>query len=376
MKVPFVDLKRTHDPVREDLHRAAIEVIDSGRYIGGEAVSRFESEMSATLDGQEVCGVSCATMGLFSALKACGIGPGDEVITTVHTAIATAEAISLTGARVVFCDLEPGYFFLSPGEVEHRITARTRAIIPVHLYGQPADMDPILDLAARRGLIVIEDCAQAQGARYRGRPVGTLGDLAVFSFFPSKNLGGFGDGGAVTGRDRDLVKRVRVFSDHGRESKYLHLIEGINSRLDAIQAALLRVLLPRLEDWNAHRRAAAGWYAEGLAPLSQVVIPAVLPDTLPAYHLYVVLVPDRDALQKYLEENGIGTGVHYPRPLNLQPAYEHMGHKEGTFPRAEYACRHMLSLPMHSSITREEVDYVCQTIRRFFEEHRDARGEA
>jgi len=375
MRVPFVDLKRMHDPVREELHRVAAEVIDSGRYVGGEQVSRFEQEMSATLNGQEVCGVSCATMGLFSALRACGVGPGDEVITTVHTAIATAEAISLTGARAVFCDLEPGYFFLSAGEAERKITSRTRAIIPVHLYGQPADMDSILDVAARHNLLVIEDCAQAQGAVHRGRPVGTMGDLAVFSFFPSKNLGGFGDGGAVTGRDPALMKRVRMFRDHGRESKYIHEMEGVNSRLDAIQAALLRVLLPGLDAWNAHRRGAADWYAEEMASLPEVTLPKVLPETLPVYHLYVILVPDRDALRRFLEENGVGTGIHYPRPLNLQPAYARLNQGEGFFPRAEYACRHMLSLPMHSAITREEVRYVCDMVRRFFESRPGAEGE-
>ena len=364
--IPFVDLKRLYAPLRHTLHQAVCRVIDSGNYIGGEEVRAFEKEMAAWLGVNQVCGVSCATSGLFAALKCLGISPGDEVITTVHTAIATAEAISLTGARVVFCDIQPGYFNINPAEIEKKITPRTRALLPVHLYGQPADMDPIISLAEKYNLLVVEDCAQAQGARYRGRLVGTLGEAGVFSFFPSKNLGGFGDGGAVTARDASVFKKICMFSNHGRTSKYHHEFEGINSRLDAIQAALLRVCLPSLDEWNEKRRLAASWYQEGLAGIDGLVIPRVLPDTDPVYHVYVILVPDRDDLQTYLKNRGIGTGIHYPYPLNVLPAYAHLNQGRGHFPEAEWACEHMLSLPMFPAIAAEEVNEVCSAIRMYF----------
>lgn len=364
--VPFVDFQRLYDPIRPQLHQKAIEVMDSGKYIGGEEVKGFEREMATWLGVPEVCGVSCATMGLFTLLKGLGIQRGDDVITTVHTAIATAEAISLTGAQVVFCDIHPDFFYLDPEDVERKITPRTRAIVPVHLYGQPADMVPILALARRHGISVVEDCAQAQGALYRGEKVGTLGDASVFSFFPSKNLGGFGDGGAITAADPALMRRVRMFSNHGREDKYVHEFEGINSRLDALQAALLRVCLPRLDAWNEHRRQAARWYDEGLAPVESVICPRVLLDTEPVYHVYVIQVPDREALQKHLKASGIGTGIHYPFSLNVLPAYAHLHQGKGFFPAAEKACRSILSLPMHPGITRSEVEQVCHAIRSFF----------
>ena len=355
-----------HAPIRDALHQAAARVIDSGKYIGGEEVRAFEREMAAWLGVPDVCGVACATSGLFAALKCLGVGPGDEVITTPHTAIATAEAISLTGAQVVFCDIEAGSFNIDPAEIERRVTPRTKALIPVHLYGQPADLDPILATAQRRGLTVIEDCAQAQGARYKGRRVGTWGDAAVFSFFPSKNLGGFGDGGAVVARDPAVFKKIRMFSNHGRESKYLHEFEGINSRLDALQAALLRVCLPLLDEWNAKRREAAQWYDGGLRDIPKVVCPRALPETEPVYHVYVIQVPDRDALQAHLKERKIETGVHYPCSLNTLPAYAHLRQGDGHFPEAERACRSVLSLPMYPGITRAEVDDVCGVIRAYY----------
>ncbi len=366
MAIPFVDLTRVHDGVREELHQAALECIDSCHYIGGEYVKRFEREMAAWNGVDEICGVSCGTMGAFSLLKSFGIGQGDEVITTVHTAIATAESITLTGARVVFADIRPGWFYLDPDDVERRITPRTKAIVPVHLYGQPVDMKAFLDIARRHGLILIEDCAQAQGAYCGDAMVGTMGGGAIWSFFPSKNLGGFGDGGAVTAKDPAVLKRARMFSNHGRESKYLHEFEGINSRLDALQAAMLSVLLPRVNDFNARRRAAAKRYDEALAGIDEVVTPKVLPGTTPVYHLYVIVVPDREALAEHLKGRGIDTAVHYPVSLNVLPAYAHLGQGEGSFPNAEYACEHMLSLPMHPAITDAEVDEVAAAVRAFY----------
>ena len=365
-KVPFADLARLHAPIREELHRVAREVIDSGRYIGGREVSAFEAEMAAAQGVPALCGVGCATSGLFALLKGLGVGPGDEVVTSVHTAIPTAEAISLTGARVVFCDLEPDSYSLDPRQVARAITPRTKALLPVHLYGQPVDMDAILSIAREHGLPVVEDCAQAQGARYKGRLVGTLGDAAAFSFFPSKNLGGFGDGGAITARDPQVLRRARMFCNHGRESKFDHEFEGMNSRLDALQAALLRVALPHLEEWNELRRRAAAWYDERLAAVEPVTTPKVLPGTTPVYHLYAILAPDRDALAAHLAAQGIETGIHYPRSLNLLQAYAHLGLGQGSFPRAEYVCGHVLSLPMHPMISEREVDRVCEAMRGFF----------
>jgi dTDP-4-amino-4,6-dideoxygalactose transaminase len=367
--IPFVDIQRFHAPIRAALHAAALRVIDGGKYIGGEEVKRFEQEMAAGLGVPEVCGVACATSGLFAILKGLGIGPGDEVITSVHTAIATAEAISLTGAQVVFCDLQPGYFFLDAREVEQRITARTRAIIPVHLYGQPADLDSLRHLAQRHGLFLVEDCAQSQGARYRNQAVGTIGDASVFSFFPSKNLGGFGDGGAVVARNPQSMKRIRMLSNHGRDTKYDHEFEGVNSRLDALQAALLRVCLPQLDEWNAQRRQVARWYDTELAGLASVQTPRVWPETEPVYHVYVILAQRRDELQAFLKQRQIETGIHYPLSLNLQPAYARLKQPAGSFPRAEAACQQVLSLPMHPAISQAEVGQVCVAIRAFYSDH-------
>ena len=365
-KIPFVDLKRMHDPVRAALHQAATAVIDGGQYIGGPEVKAFEKEMAAWMGVPEVISCACATSGLFSILKCMGIGPGDEVITTPHTAIATAEAVTLTGAQVVFADLTPGTYNVDPAEVRKKITPRTKALIPVHLYGQPVDLDAFLALAKEFNLKLIEDCAQAQGARYRGKYVGHYGDAAAYSFFPSKNLGGFGDGGAVIVRDDALRRQVRMFSNHGREAKYFHEFEGINSRLDALQATLLRVLLPLLDDWNAARREAVVWYAEGLTGIPEIQLPTVLANTEPIYHVYATLVPNREALAKALKALNIETGVHYPYALNTLPAYARLNQGRGSFPVAEHVCDHELSLPMFPGITRAEVTAVCQAIRTFF----------
>ena len=365
-RISFSDLKRQYAPLRETLHAAAGRVIDSGQYIGGPEVKGFEQEMAAWMGVPEIVSCACATSGLFAVMKSLGIGPGDEVITTPHTAIATAEAVSLTGAQVVFADLKPGSCNLDPEQVAKKITPRTKALIPVHLYGIPADLAAFKALATANGLWLIEDCAQAQGARYQGKYVGTYGDAAVFSFFPSKNLGGFGDGGAAFVRDDALRRKVRMYSNHGRESKYIHEFEGINSRLDAIQAALLRVNLPHLDAWNAQRREAAGWYAQELTGVKELTIPAVLPDTEPIFHVYGILVPDREKLSQHLKSQSIESGVHYPYALNVLPAYERLNQGKGSFPVAEQFCEHEISLPMFPGITREEVAAVGQAIRAFF----------
>jgi dTDP-4-amino-4,6-dideoxygalactose transaminase len=366
MKIKFLDLNAIHEPIKKDLHEAAIRVIESGNYIGGKEVKSFEEEMARWLGSENLVGCSCATDGLFAVLKEMGIGPGDEVITSVHTAIATGEAIALTGARIVFCDIGEESFNLDLSQAEKKITRKTKALIPVHLYGHAVDMDKALEIAQSHKLFLIEDCAQAQGARYKGRRVGTMGDAGVFSFFPSKNLGGFGDGGAVTAKDPALFRKIRMFLNHGRESKFDHEFEGINSRLDAIQAALLRVCLGNLDRWNEDRRRVATWYDEGLKGISQVKTPKVLLGVEPVYHLYVIVVPDREALINHLNDKGVESGIHYPVSLNLQPAYKHLKQGKGSFPRAEYACEHMLSLPMSNVVTKDDVAFICETVSNFY----------
>ncbi len=366
-KVLFCDLGRNLKPHQAQLRDAAARVLESAHFIGGDEVKALEHEMAAQMGLPEVCAVGCGTSAIYAALKCLGIGPGDEVITTVHTAIPTAEAICLTGAKVVFCDiLGSGRYNIDPAEIKLKMTAQTAAIVVVHLYGIPADMTPILEIARARGLFVIEDCAQAQGAKYGGQWVGTLGDVGTYSFFPSKNLGGFGDGGAVVARDPGLLKRIRMFANHGREEKYTHEFIGTNSRLDALQAALLRVILPQLGPWNARRREIVRWYAEGLANVPDLVLPVTPERTEPAPHLFVVVAPDRDKLAAHLRIQGVGTALHYPMSLNLQPAFAHLRMRPGTFPRAEHACSHMLSLPLFPTITRAEVDHVCAQVREFY----------
>ncbi|MFZ2653399.1 MAG: DegT/DnrJ/EryC1/StrS family aminotransferase [Victivallales bacterium] len=365
-KILFLDLIKMHEPIKKELHDAVIRVIDSGHYIGGEELKSFEKEMAAWLGVQNLCGCACGTSAIFAVLKSMGIKDGDEVITTVHTAIATAEAITLTGAQVVFCDVTADGFNLDLDQVEKKINSKTKAIIVVHLYGQPVDMDRALAIAKKHNLKLIEDCAQAQGAKYKGKKVGTMGDAGTFSFFPSKNLGGFGDGGAITMKDAAQFRYAKMFSNHGRESKYDHEFEGINSRLDAMQAALLRVCLRKLDEWNTGRRQVAAWYDAGLKGIAQVKTPKVLADTEPVYHLYVTVVPDREALAKHLKEKGVETGVHYPYSLNELPAFARLKQGKGHFPKAEYACGHVLSLPVSPSLTKAEIDYVCGEVRNFY----------
>lgn len=363
-KVPFVDFRRLHGPLRESLHAAALRVLDSGKFIGGDEVRAFEDDLAAHTGMPGAVGVACATSGLFAALFGLGIGAGDEVLVPAHTAICTGEAVTLAGAKVVFVDVGPDGGNMDPADAARKVTSRTKAILLVHLYGIPADLDAFEELARRHNLRLIEDCAQAQGARHRGRTVGSIGDAGVFSFFPSKNLGGFGDGGAVVARDAAVLKRVRMFSNHGREDKYLHEFEGINSRLDALQAALLRCCLPHLDTWNAHRRRAASLYRLRLAGIRGLRLPTILPDTEAVFHLFVVRVADRAAFQKALKDQGVESAVHYPHPLHLMPAYARLGHRPGDFPNAEDACATCVSLPMHPHIDEEEVRAVADAARQ------------
>jgi len=367
IEVPFLDLKRQFEPIHENIFSSVNQILDSCNFVNGPDVKAFESELAEWLGFGQVVGCSNATSGLYAVLKTLGIGPGDEVITTVHTAIPTSESITMTGAQVVFSDIRWDTCNVDPEEVLRQITPRTRAIIAVHLYGQPAELEPLASVAKTHGLYLIEDCAQALGAEYHGNKVGGIGDAAVFSFFPSKPLGGPGDGGGIVSTNPELFERIRMFCNHGRKSKYLHEFEGFNSRLDTMKAAMLRQTLPFLDQWNASRRNAADYYQEHLQDIAGVELPVVSPNATPVWHIYAIRVVDRDTLQASLKANGVTTGIHYPWSLNLLPAYSSLGKGSGSYPVAEYHCSHTLSLPIFPVITEDELAHVCGSIRSFYQ---------
>lgn len=349
-------------------HKAEIDaaiwrVLDKGWYVLGEEVKTFEAEFAAFLGVTQAIGVGSGTEALHIALRACGIGPGDEVITVSHTAVATVAAIELAGATPVFVDIEPDFFTLSPRQFELAITSRTKAVIPVHLYGQPADMDSILEIARRYNLRVIEDCAQAHGAIYKNQKVGSFGDLACFSFYPTKNLGALGDGGMIATNDSDLEQQVRLLREYGWAERYISQIPGWNSRLDELQAAVLRVKLRYLDQDNAARRRLAELYRAGLSQ-TQLVLPQERAGTTVVYHLYVVRSARRDELQQYLRSRGISALVHYPVPVHLQPAY--LGRLRGdSLPETERATQTVLSLPMYPELSDDELSQVIEGVRSF-----------
>lgn len=361
MQIPLVDLQAQYRTIKNEVDDAIARIISTSAFVGGEDLQQFEKEFASYCEAKACVGVGNGTDALYLALRALDIGAGDEVITVAHTFIATAETISLVGARPVFVDIDEETMLMDPDKLEAAITPRTRAIIPVHLYGQPCDMDRIMDIARRHGLKVIEDAAQAHGARSRQRRVGSLGDVACFSFYPGKNLGAYGDGGAVVSNDERLIERIRMVANHGRIDKYLHQTEGVNSRLDGLNAAILRVKLRHLDKWNAARRRHAQRYME-LLRASGVVLPFVSSDTEAVWHLFVVRVQDRDGVQKKLQKQGIAAGVHYPVPLHRQPAYEYLGLPEGSLPVTERVAAHVVSLPMYSELTEEQIALVAQVL--------------
>jgi dTDP-4-amino-4,6-dideoxygalactose transaminase len=361
MNVPFVDLHAQYLTIQSDIDAAIARTIAHSAFIGGQEVRDFEAEFAKYCETKACVGVANGTDALHLTLQALGIGPGDEVITVAHTFIATAEAICLTGARPVFVDIRKDTMLMDPDALEAAVTPRTRAIIPVHLYGQACDMDRIMDVANRHGLKVIEDAAQAHGARWRGRRAGSIGDAACFSFFPGKNLGAYGDAGAVVSHDENLIHRIRMLANHGRTDKYIHELEGSNSRLDGLHAAILRIKLPHLDTWNAARQGHSAQYAETLSN-SAVTLPVVDPGAQPVWHLFVVKVSERNILQKSLRERGIATGIHYPVPLHLQPAYRRLGIPAGALPVTEWAASHVLSLPMYPELTPQQIDTVSQAV--------------
>jgi dTDP-4-amino-4,6-dideoxygalactose transaminase len=367
MNIPFVDLRRQYMAVQEEVTTALMTVLDQAAFVGGGHVAQFEREFAAYCDVDHCIGVANGTDALELILRALGIGPGDEVITVVNTFIATAAAIVAVGATPVFVDVDPDTYQLDPQALPAALTPRTRAILPVHLYGHPADMDHITAFAAKHDLYVIEDAAQAQGAVYKGRRIGSLGHAAAFSFYPGKNLGAYGDAGAVVTHDPELAARIRQLADHGRIDKYRHGVVGRNSRLDGLQAAILSVKLRHLDGWNVQRRNAATALTAGLRD-ARIVPPVVAPEVKPVFHLYVIRTEMREELQAALAEAGIATGIHYPLPLHLQPAFAELsqqaGYGPGSFPVAEAHAQAILSLPIFPELTHEEIDRICAIVTR------------
>ena len=362
MAIPFVDLRAQYLPIRDEVNAAIQRVIDRCEFTLGSEVAAFEAEFAAYCEAAHGIGVNTGTSALHLALLAAGIGAGDEVITVPFTFVATVSAIAYTGAVPVFVDIDPRSFTIDPAAIEAAVTARTRAIVPVHLYGQPADMDPILDIARRRGLVVIEDACQAHGALYKGRRAGGLGDIGCFSFYPGKNLGAFGEGGMVVTGNAGYARTVRMLRDWGAERKYEHVLKGYNFRMEGIQGAVLRVKLRYLEGWTAARRAAAARYDTAFVG-SGVAAPVVMPYAAPVHHLYVIRAPRRQAWQETLAALGIQTGIHYPTPVHLLPAFADLGHRRGEFPHAERAAAEVLSLPMFPELTAAQGDEVACAVK-------------
>ncbi len=374
MKVPLLDLSAQYAPIRGEVLAAIARVCDSQHFILGPEVEGLECELAAMLGVQHAVGISSGTDALLVAMMALGIGPGDEVITPTYSFFATAGCVSRLGATPVFVDIDPVTYNADPAGVAAAVTPRTKAVIPVHLYGQSADMDPILEIARRSGVAVIEDAAQAIGARYKGRTLGSLGTFGCFSFFPSKNLGAFGDGGLVTTNDDGLARRVRLLRNHGAEPKYYHHVIGGNFRLDALQAAILRVKAPHLAAWTEARRKNARRYRElflDLAAEGHVRLPAESPDAYHIYNQFVIRVRERDALRAHLGSVGVATEIYYPVPFHSQACFAHLGYRPGDFPQAEYAAAETLALPIYGELSDEQLRYVADSIAGFYR----SRGE-
>jgi dTDP-4-amino-4,6-dideoxygalactose transaminase len=363
-KVPFLDLKAHHAPLRAEIDLAIGEVIDSGAFAGGPFVAQFENEFAPFCGSRHAIGVGNGTDALWLALLACGVGPGDEVITVPNTFMATAEAITYTGATPVFVDVDERTYTMDPGLLEQARTPRTKAIIPVHLFGQVADMDPILSFARKHGLYLIEDAAQAHGAEYKGRKAGSIGDVGCFSFYPGKNLGAFGEAGAVVTDDDKLQEKIRILRDHGQVRKYYHSMVGWNCRMDGIQAAILRIKLRHLDQANQRRRTHARQYGQLFQGLEEIVPPLEADYARHVYHIYPIRVRERDEVMRLLEGKGIGCGIHYPVPIHLQEAYQGLGYRAGAFPVSERICAELISLPMFPELTQAQVDLVVDSVRQ------------
>ncbi len=364
MKVPFLDLKTQYESIKHEVHAAMTRVIEQTAFAGGPFVQKFEEEFAAYCGTRHCAGVGNGTDALWLALLGLGVGPDDEVITVPNSFIATAEAISLAGARPVFVDIDEKTHNMDPGLIEAAITPKTRAIIPVHLFGQPADMDPILAIARKHKLFVVEDACQAHGAEYKGRKAGSMGHAGCFSFYPGKNLGAYGEGGAVVTNDEGLDRKMKMFRDHGQTKKYHHAVVGWNARLDGIQGAILSAKLPHLDAWNDARRKNAALYREKLSGVPGVILPEESPWAKHVFHLFVVRVKERDRVLKELAEKDIHCGIHYPVPLHLTEAYSFLSHKSGAFPAVERCAAEYLSLPMYPELQSSQIDHVAASLRR------------
>ena len=369
VNVPLLDLKAQYRQIRAEVMAALESVCEEQAFILGARVADLEKDLQRYLGAAHAVGVASGTDAILLSLMVCGVGPGDEVVTVPYTFFATAGSISRLGAKPVFVDIRPDTFNMDAGQVAGRVTPRTKAIIPVHLFGQCADMEPIVKIAASRDLAVIEDAAQAIGAKRGGRQAGTIGRLGCFSFFPSKNLGGFGDGGLVTTGDAALAERVRMLRVHGSREKYLHEMVGFNSRLDALQAAVLRVKLTYLDRWTEGRRRNATRYErlfQDAKLQDRVTLPVTDPDNYHVFNQFTIRVQKRDELRAYLKDKGIGTEVYYPIPLHLQSCYRELGYRKGSFPVSERAAQEALSLPIYPELTEEQQAAVVETIREFY----------
>lgn len=365
MNIQFVDLRKQYEPLKEDILSGIAKVLDGMHLFLGENVQNLESEFAQFCGAKHGIGVSDGTSAITIILRAMDIGPGDEVITVSHTFIATAEAILLAGAKPVFVDIDPTSCLMDVSQIEAKITKNTKAILPVHLYGQTVDMDMIMAIAQKHGLKVIEDACQAHGAEYKGRRAGGLGDAAAFSFYFSKNLGAYGEGGFISTNDDMLAQKIKKIRDHGSGVRYHHDLIGVNGRLDELQAVVLRAKLPHLNAWNDKRREHALLYRKLLSE-TEVVLPVECPGNIPVYHLFVIQVMRRDELQAFLKEKGIFTGIHYPIPIHLQKATEFLGYKKGDYPVTEMVTERILSLPMYAELTVEEIEYIADAIKSFY----------
>jgi dTDP-4-amino-4,6-dideoxygalactose transaminase len=364
MKVPFLDLKAQYETLRSEIDQAMREVIESTAFAGGPFVAKFERDFASFCRCKEAVGVGSGTDALWLALLALGVGPGDEVVTVPNTFIATAEAISFCGATPVFVDVDERTYTMVPELFEKAITPRTRAVIPVHLFGQTADMDPILGIAAAHGIVVVEDACQAHGAEYRGRMAGSMGQAGCFSFYPGKNLGAYGEAGAIVTNDAALAQRLRIFRDHGQPQKYMHQIVGWNARMDGLQGAILTVKLRHLPAGNAARRRHAQQYCRLLGPLGGITSPYEAEYGQHVYHVYAIRGANRDRLMQQLTREGIGCGIHYPIPLHLQEAYRSLRYAEGAFPVAERCAKEFVSLPMYPELREDHIAFVAETLRK------------
>jgi dTDP-4-amino-4,6-dideoxygalactose transaminase len=361
LQVPFGDLKIHYKSIKAEIDSAVSRVLESGYYILGPELKTFEENFAQYLGSKYVVGCASGTEAIYLALVAAGVTPGDEVIVVAHTAVPTISAISMTGAEPVFVDIDPDTYVMDVSKVESKITAKTKAIVPVHLYGQMVDLEPLMKLGAQKNIPVIEDVAQGTGARYKGQIAGTIAPFGAFSFYPSKNLGAFGDGGAVCTNSEEGYEKLLRLRNYGQSKRYYHDEIGINSRLDEVQAAILAAQLPKLEGWNDRRREIAARYTEGLKDI--VMTPTERNHHV--YHLYVIQTGDREGMQKYLGDQGIGTLIHYPVPAHLQKAYLYRGGKVGDLPSTEFAVKRILSLPMFPQLTNEQIDYVIEHVQKY-----------